>query len=440
MTPQKVIRTYLIIAALYTLSASLIWGVNTLFLLDAGLDILGVFIANAAFSAGMAIFEIPTGVLADTGGRRLSFLFSVIVLFIGTLGYAGIAAAGGGIGWFVAASIVLGLGYTFYSGAVEAWLVDALNATGYEGRLDQIFARGSMVTGAAMLLGTVVGGFLGDWDLSVPFVGRAILLAVVFGIAYVLMHDIGYTKHTLTWTTFPAQMKKVTQASLTYGWQKRPIRLLIIVSFIQSGFMAWGFYAWPPYFQELLGTEAVWIAGVVTALIALSTIVGNTIVEWFAHRPGRRTTLLLAAACVQTVAIVGLGLAGSFWVALPLLLITTMAMGAAGPVQQAFMHQLIPSEQRATIVSFNSMIANGGGFISQAGLGSLAQTRSIATGYVSGGLAILLALPVLFTLQRLHSPADQIEGDVGAKTSCAGQGLPEITAVETSIDVHVATS
>ncbi len=69
----KVFRDYLIISGLYTLSASLIWGVNTLFLLDAGLNIQEVFIANAAFTAGMAIFEIPTGVVADTVGRRASF-------------------------------------------------------------------------------------------------------------------------------------------------------------------------------------------------------------------------------------------------------------------------------------------------------------------------------------------------------------------------------
>ena len=77
MTPQQVIRNYRAMAGLYTLSASLIWGVNTLFLLDAGLDIFGVFIANAAFTAGMFLFEIPTGVVADTLGRRTSFLRSL---------------------------------------------------------------------------------------------------------------------------------------------------------------------------------------------------------------------------------------------------------------------------------------------------------------------------------------------------------------------------
>jgi hypothetical protein len=122
---KAVIRNYLIIAGLYTLSTSLIWGVNTLFLLEAGLDIMGVFTANAVFTGSMALFEIPTGVLADTRGRRTSFLLSVATVLVGTLGYVGVAAMGGSLLLFCLMSVVLGLGYTFYSGAVEAWLVDA---------------------------------------------------------------------------------------------------------------------------------------------------------------------------------------------------------------------------------------------------------------------------------------------------------------------------
>ena len=107
MTPQQVIHSYRAIAGLYTLSASLIWGVNTLFLLEAGLDILGVFIAS------MALFEIPTGIVADTVGRRASFLLSVVIVFAGTLGYVGVWATGGGLFLFCAVSVLLGLGYTF---------------------------------------------------------------------------------------------------------------------------------------------------------------------------------------------------------------------------------------------------------------------------------------------------------------------------------------
>ena len=53
---------------------------NTLFLLQAGLDIFGVFVAGAAFTAGNVLFEIPTGVVADTVGRRTSLLLSAAIL------------------------------------------------------------------------------------------------------------------------------------------------------------------------------------------------------------------------------------------------------------------------------------------------------------------------------------------------------------------------
>ncbi len=214
---------------------------------------MGVFTANAVFTGSMALFEIPTGVLADTRGRRASFLLSVVIVFLGTLGYVGVANAGGGLLLFCLMSVVLGLGYTFYSGAMEAWLVDALNATGYSGQLDQVFARGSMVSGVAMLIGSVGGGLLGSMNLSIPFIARAGLLAAVYGVAHFTMHDLGFTPHAMKLTKLPAEMRKIAQESVAYGWQKQPVRLLMVAAFIQSLFMAWGFYAWQPYFLDLLG-------------------------------------------------------------------------------------------------------------------------------------------------------------------------------------------
>src|SRR2546426_6062097 len=55
-------------------------------------------------------------------------------------------------------SVFLGLGYTFYTGAVDAWLVDALKASGYDEPLERVFSRGQMLFGAAMLVGTIGGG------------------------------------------------------------------------------------------------------------------------------------------------------------------------------------------------------------------------------------------------------------------------------------------
>jgi len=433
MTPASVVRAYLAISGLFTLAASVIWGVNTLFLLDAGLDIFEVFIANAAFTAGMVLFEIPTGVVADTGGRRRSFLLSAITLLVATLGYVAISAVGGGLVAFVVASIALGLGFCFYSGAVEAWLVDALKATGFQGQLDRVFARGEMVSGAAMLVGSVGGGVLGNLDLAWPFLVRAALLGAVFLVGLGWMHDVGFTPRTTSLAAMPTEMGRVLRASVEFGWRARPVRLLMLVSLVQGGFMMWGFYAWPPYFLELLGWDAVWVAGVVAALIALATIAGNALVEFFTRFCGRRTTLLLWAAVVSVAATVGVGLAGSFWPAVVLLLVSIGAEGVATPVQQAYLHQVVPSSERATVVSSVSLVASAGGIGGQLGLGYISRAQSVAAGYVTGGLAMLLAVPPLLLLRRMREGADVIVGrKAGKKGPCAAQGLPQVASVDTT--------
>jgi MFS family permease len=261
------------------------------------------------------------------------------------------------------------------------------------------------------------------------------LLAAVFAYAFYAMHDIGYSPKKLRLSALPSEMRRVAQASVQYGWRKQPIRLLVVASFIQSIFLAWGFYAWQPYFLELLGQELTWVAGVISALIAVATIAGNSIVEWVTRFCGKRTTLLMWAAGIQTVAAIGVGLAGSFWLAVALYLVFTAAMGVWMPVKQAFLHQNIPSEQRATVISFDSLIASGGSVFGQSGLGYLSQSRSIASGYVVGGLATVFILPVVLILRRLDDPADLIVGRAGARGVCAAQGLPNVSAIETVLQV-----
>jgi MFS family permease len=125
--PRKVQTTYLTLLFFNTAAASLIWGINTLFLLDAGLSNTEAFAANAFFTAGFMLFEIPTGVIADLRGRRMSYLLGVITLVISTLLYLVMWRVSAPFWAWAAASILLGLGFTFFSGAVQAWLVDALD-------------------------------------------------------------------------------------------------------------------------------------------------------------------------------------------------------------------------------------------------------------------------------------------------------------------------
>src|SRR5919206_3811745 len=86
-TSEQILKTYVTLTLLSTLASSFIWGINTLFLLDAGLSVTEAFAANAFFTLGQVLFEVPTGVVADTRGRRLSFLLGAATLLFSTLLY-----------------------------------------------------------------------------------------------------------------------------------------------------------------------------------------------------------------------------------------------------------------------------------------------------------------------------------------------------------------
>jgi MFS family permease len=411
MDPKLVIRSYLVISGLFTLSASLIWGINTLFLLDAGLTIFEVFVANAAFTAAMALFEVPTGVVADTRGRRASFLLSEATLAVGTLAYVGVAAIEGGLLLFCLAGVILGLGYTFYSGAVEAWLVDALKATGYQRELDGVFARAATVSSIAMIVGTVGGGLLGQLHLSLPYVARAALVLMAFGVGLRTMHDIGFTPRTMRLKGIVGEMKKVARAGITYGWEAPAVRLLVMDSFLTWGFFSWAWYAWQPYFLDLYGEDAIWLSGLIAALFALAGIIGNALVGRLAIPGRRRTTILLGAAAISTATMVGTGAIRSFWITVPIFLFGAIAGGILQPVRQTYLHLSIPTSERATLVSFDSLMGSLGSVGGQTGLGYLSQERSIPAGFVVGGLATILAIPIFGRLRALNEPADRITAE-----------------------------
>src|SRR5918997_915147 len=214
-TAATVRRTYYVLTAGNTLAASLIWGINTIFLLDAGLSNFQAFAANAFFTAGMMLFEVPTGVVADSRGRRISFLAGTITLAVTTVLYVLLWQLGSPFIWWAIVSLLLGLGFTFFSGATEAWLVDALTATKFDGMLEAVFARGQVIGGVCMLLGSVAGGFISQLtNLGVPYIVRAAVLLVMFVLALMMMHDLGFTPDRDTGPV--AEVKKIVRSSVRY--------------------------------------------------------------------------------------------------------------------------------------------------------------------------------------------------------------------------------
>ena len=191
---RVIIRTYLTLQFGNTLAASLIWGINTLFLLDAGLSNFEAFLANAFFTLGMVLFEVPTGIVADSRGRRVSYLLGTVTLGLSTLLYYLLWMLHAPFLFWAVASLLLGPGFTFFSGAVEAWLVDALDASDFKDKLETVFGKGQMVNGAAMLIGTLSGGAIAQLtSIGVPYILRGAILLGLFVVAWKLMNDIGFS-------------------------------------------------------------------------------------------------------------------------------------------------------------------------------------------------------------------------------------------------------
>jgi len=407
--PRTVQRVYLVLMLFSTLAASFIWGINTLFLLDAGLSSTAAFTANALFTAGMVLFEVPTGVVADTWGRRASYLLGSVTLAVSTVLYWLAWQAHAPFWAWAATSVLLGLGFTFFSGATEAWLVDALKFTGFKGNLESVFARGQIVAGAAMLSGSVLGGLVAQWtNLGVPYLLRGLALVVTFVVAFVYMRDWGFVPRS---GRHPGrEMGQVVRASVRYGLGNRPVRWMMLAAPFTFGVGIYAFYAMQPYLLELYGDEQAYsIAGLAAAIIAGAQIAGGMAAPRVRLLFRNRTSALLAGLVLEIGLLTLLGLTGTFWVAVGLLVLWGLAAAATLPIRQAYLNGLIPSEQRATVLSFDNLLGSSGGVVIQPALGKVADVWSYSTSYLVAAAFQLLAVPFTVLARRERASSDPVE-------------------------------
>lgn len=404
----RVQRTYLVLTLLNTLAASFIWGVNTLFLLDAGLDNTEAFAANAAFTLGMVLFEVPTGVVADTRGRRFSFLLGTVTLLVSTLLYWWMWQVRAPFAGWVLASVLIGLGFTFFSGATEAWLVDALADAGHTGDLETVFGRAQLVGGAAMLVGSLLGGVVAQFgDLGLPYLIRSGVLVLSTVVAWFAMHDRGFVPDR---SARPLQaVRTVLDASIEQGLRKRPVRWLMLAAPFTSGVGIYVFYALQPYLLQLAGDpRAYGIAGAAAALSAGAQMVGGLLVGRIRRLFRRRTDALILGAVIGVGLLVGLGVAPNLWTALALVAVWSLTAAAITPLRQSFLNGEIPSAQRATVLSFDSLMGSAGGVVTQPALGRVADVAGYATSYLASAAIQTLAVPFLLLARRERAASDPI--------------------------------
>ena len=406
-TSRTVRRTYYVLSAGNTLAASLIWGINTIFLLDAGLTNFEAFAANACFTAGMVLFEIPTGVVADRWGRRASFL-------CGTLTLAQRPQVSTCCSGSCAQQFVL-VGDRFRAPRTRIHLLLWCNR-GLAGRRadrDQVRgpARGRFRPRPGDLRCDDAGRLGGRW-LSRPAhqprravrgpgrnSDRDVLLALF------MMRDLGFTPDRGDRPL--AEMKKILNSSVEHGLKVPAVRAIMLAGMFSGGVGIYVYYALQPHLLNLWGNQKAYgIAGLVAALVAGAQIVGGLLTPWIRSAFKRRTSALLILGRLGVAMLALIGLTANFWVVIVLIMLWGLVAFAGGPIRQAYLNGMIPSQQRATILSFDSLINSAGGIVAQPVLGKSADVWGYQVSYLLSAAGSALALPFIARARQLNTPAD----------------------------------
>jgi len=207
-------------------------------------------------------------------------------------------------------------------------------------------------------------------------------------------------------------MKQVLRGALDYGLRNRPARWVMLAAPFAGGVTIFGFYAAQPYLLQLYAKpKAYGIAGLAAAVFAAAQIAGGLLVNYLARMFRRRTTVLLTSTVLSVVVLALLAVLQSFWMAIALLVFWSLIFAASTPVRQAYLNGLIESDQRATVLSFDSLLASTGGVLFQPPLGRVADVWGYPASYGCSAVIQALAIPFLWLSRREQPKSDAMTSD-----------------------------
>jgi MFS family permease len=150
------------------------------------------------------------------------------------------------------------------------------------------------------------------------------------------------------------------------------------------------------------------VAGLAAAVVAGAQIVGGLSVTRVRRLFRRRTDALLVGGVSTVILLALIGLTGSFAVGLLLIVLWALIFAIEAPLRQAFINGVIPSEQRATVLSFDNLMGSAGAVIAQPALGRVADVNGYGASYVVAAGLQALAIPFIVLARREHAVSDPI--------------------------------
>lgn len=390
---KKIIKTYVTFSFLLSLSHAFFFATYQLFLASRGMNLLEINIINMFFMAGIFIFEVPTGAFADVFGRKKSIVGGCFMLSLSMLAYF----ASGSFWMFVIAELIGAFGLALLSGALEAWVVDALTFHGYDGELSHVFRREVYATQFGIIFGSLMGGYLGEHDLSLPWLASAVATFTLGFFAIFALKEQQVKKEKFTFSFAP--FRKTISDSVSFGYRNKSVWFVILFGMILAISVQAMNMQWPFVFQKTYGFSTSSL-GWLFAVMASVTMLGGQLSKLFANRIKHEKNAIILSQGITAVGIMGASLMLGVVPTLSLFLFHEIGRGMIGPLKQTYLNHRIPSEQRATILSFDSMIGKAGSFLGLLLSGCLAEWIGIPMAWFVSGCVLAIGIIVFLNLKN----------------------------------------
>jgi DHA3 family tetracycline resistance protein-like MFS transporter len=318
------------------------------------LDPLRLVLLGTALEVAVFLFEVPTGVLADTYGRRRSVITGFMLMGSGF-------ALEGAIPEFVAvlaAQAVWGVGYTFISGALEAWIADE-----DPGRdLGRVYLRGEQADYIGSFAGIPASVLLGLVALNLPLVVGGIL-TISLGLALVLTMPERNFRPSPREGRSSLQQVGTTARHGARLVRSRPVLLMLLAAALFAGMSEEGFDRLnPKQFLDVVGLPSVsgldpvvWFGVIGAGGLVLSYLAAGVVARRLdVGRPAVAARLLLALDALTMAGMFAFALAGSFAFALGAFWFATLVRRVAEPVYLTWINEGLDPGVRATVISMSS--------------------------------------------------------------------------------------
>ncbi len=363
----------------------------------AGLSPLQLVLVGTALEIAIFVFEIPTGVVADVYSRKLSIIIGWFLVGTGFL-------VEGSFPWFgpiLLAQLIWGIGYTFTSGATQAWITDEIG----EASAGKAFIRANQVAMIAALLGTGAGMALGTLQINIPIQAGGLGL-VLMGVCLVLfMPETNFqpagSSERHSWnrmvSTFLQGLNLV---------RNRPALIRVLGIGLFYGLYSEGFdRLWTLHILENIGLPnyanfqpVVWI-GLLRGIGMLLSVAGIEIAQRKIVTDNFNSVArsLFFLSVVLCLALFGFAAGNSLWLVLSFYWIISVARQVISPVYTAWVNQRLDSSVRATVLSMSGQVDAIGQIIGGPGIGLIGNLASVRAALLSSGVILT---PVLALYHR----------------------------------------